>query len=132
MVALQVEEPPLLLRIPVDGPSWAEALPPVPAGLHVTAAFSDDDTLAEHGDAVDLLGYEVVGAHHEDGVDVPRRLDLLVPRRALDRWPLWRDELLTAGGRVFDTAMGPVARLLGPTLAIHDRPGSDGIAERTG
>ncbi|WP_370324834.1 hypothetical protein [Euzebya sp.] len=111
-------DPDLLLRIPVDTPDWAEGLPPVPDGCRVTAVFSHADVAAEHGDALALLGYELVGVL---GVADTPTVDLLISRAACDRWPLWRDQLLASGGRVWDLGFGPVAAMLGPAVAVHHR-----------
>lgn len=111
-------QPPLLLRIPVHSPTWAEGLPPRPTGATVTVAFSDAEVEAEHGDAMAQLGYTSVGVRpgRRDGVP---SVDLLLPRTECDRWPLWRDQLLAAGGRVWDLGFGPVAAVMGPVAAVH-------------
>lgn len=111
-------DPPLLLRIPVSSPTWAETMPPTPAGLTVTVAFSDEDVEAEHGDALAQLGYVSVGVVPLVG-DAGATVDLLLSRAMCDRWPLWRDQLMNAGGRVWDLGFGPVAAMLGPAAAIH-------------
>lgn len=114
-------QPPLLLRIPVGSPRWAEGLPPRPSGATVTVAYSDADVEAEHGDAMALLGYTSVGVRPPSRDTTPS-VDLLLPRSECDRWPLWRDQLLSAGGRVWDLGFGPVAAMLGPTVAVHCQP----------
>ncbi|MGI9018542.1 MAG: hypothetical protein ACR2HR_15815 [Euzebya sp.] len=113
-------DPPLLLRIPVQSPTWAEGLPPTPEGLRVTAAFSHPDLEVEHGEALALLGYHSVGVRPALR-DSPSTVDLLIPRAACDRFPRWRDQLLSAGGRVWDLSFGPVAELLAPAVAVHDQ-----------
>lgn len=111
-------EAPLLLRIPVASPTWAEGLPPPPLGATVTVAYSDADVEAEHGDAMAQLGYSSVGVR-PPGRDTTPSVDLLLPRSECDRWPLWRDQLLAAGGRVWDLGFGPVAAMMGPMAAVH-------------
>lgn len=111
--------PPFLLRIPITSPTWAEALPPLPDGARVTVVFSDEDAEGEHADAVALLGYRVAGSLRARAQAIPTA-DLLIPRRAVDRWPVWRDGLLAAGGRVYDLSFGPVARALAEEIAAHD------------
>ncbi len=120
VVALPVRSasPPLLLRIAITDPRWAESIPPVPTGLRVTVAFSDPDVEAEHADAVALLGYAVVGSVDVEPIDAPSA-DFLIPRVACDRWPLWRDQILGTGGRVWDLAFGPAAVVLGHALSVH-------------
>lgn len=120
VVALPVSStsPPLLLRIAITSPRWAESIPPVPTGLRVTVAFSDPEVEGEHADAVALLGYEVVGSVDVEPVEAPAA-DFLIPRTACDRWPLWRDQILGAGGRVWDLAFGPAAVVLGHALSVH-------------
>ena len=114
--------PPLLLRIPVASPRWAETIPPTPTGVSVTVAFSSADVEAEHGDALALLGYRSVGLIPSDGDVPPPTVDLLLTRSACDRWPLWRDQLMNAGGRVWDLGFGPVAMMLAPAVAVHAHP----------
>lgn len=122
VLAFPAGDPPLLVRIPATSGTWAETLPPLPSGSHVTVAFSDADVEAEHGEALGLLGYESVGLLPPKPDRQPT-VDLLIPRAEADRWPLWRDGLLDAGGRVFDLAFGPVATMLGPAIAVHQRSG---------
>ena len=118
VVRLQEEEPPLLLRIAITSPTWAEVVPPAPAGVDVTVAFSDAEVEAEHADAVALLGYRSVGAV-SDAPGGPASAEFLIPRSACDRWPVWRDELLRSGGKVWDLAFGPAAAMLRTRLAVH-------------
>ncbi len=113
--------PAVLLRVPVGSPTWAESVPPLPEGAHVSVAFSSPDVEAEHGEALGLLGYSIAGAYGPGGGDEVPSADFLVQRLDLDRWPRWRDELLAGGGRVFDLAMGPARILLAPALAVHHR-----------
>jgi hypothetical protein len=121
VVRLPAEAAPLLLRVAITGPAWAEAVPPLPEGADVTVAFSDPEVEAEHADAVALLGYAVVGAVDAEPVDDPSA-DFLIPRAACDRWPLWRDALLGTGGKVWDLGFGPAAALLRHRLVPHRRP----------
>lgn len=116
------KDPPLLLRIPVTSAIWAEGLPPLPEGLRVTAAFSDIDAEVEHSEALELLGYESVGVRPSATSDPASvaTVDLLIPRRACDKFPLWRDALLDSGGRVWDLGFGPVAARLAQALSAHD------------
>lgn len=116
-------DPPLLLRIPVGSPNWAETMPPTPVGVTVTVAFSDEDVEAEHGDALELLGYVSVGVVPLVG-DAGATVDLLLSRAMCDRWPRWRDQLMNAGGRVWDLGFGPVAAMMGPAAAVHPEPSS--------
>lgn len=120
LLRLPVSAAPLLLRIPVTSPTWAESMPPMPTGAGITVAFSDPDVEAEHGDAVALLGYPSVGVL-PPSTALPPSIDLLIPRTAADRWPLWRDAVLSAGGRVWDLAFGPVAMKLASAVAVHER-----------
>lgn len=122
VVRLPDDEPPLLLRIAITSPTWAEVVPPAPAGVDVTVAFSDPEVEAEHADAVAFLGYRTVGSIDIEPVELPSA-DFLIPRSACDRWPVWRDELLRSGGKVWDLAFGPAAALLRHSLAVH-RPTS--------
>ncbi len=113
--------PPLLVRIPVTSATWAESLPPMPDGAAVTVAYSDAEVEAEHDDALMLLGYIGVGVF-TCPPGTPPCIDLLIPRASADRWPRWRDEVLHAGGRVWDLAFGPVAMMMADAVAVHDVP----------
>ena len=110
----------ILLRIPVTSAIWAEGLPPVPNALIVTVAFSDPEVEAEHAEPLELLGYMSVGCVSQTVPETGEAtVDLLVTRTACDQFPLWRDELLTAGGRVWDLSHGPVARFMGHAVSPH-------------
>jgi hypothetical protein len=118
VLRLPEESAPLLLRIAITSPTWAEAVPPVPQGADITVAFSDPEVEAEHADAVAQLGYRPVGAVDVEPIDLPAA-EFLIPRSACDRWPVWRDELLHAGGQVWDLGFGPAAALLRHRLVVH-------------
>ena len=81
----------------------------------------DGNQPREHAEALALLGYHVVGTFPASP-DTPPSVDLLMSRDACDRWPRWRDELLAAGGKVWDLSFGPVATVLAGALEPHERP----------
>lgn len=116
--ALPPSSPPLLLRVPVTVGRWAEQLPPPPAGAAVTVAFSSEDMAAEHADALEVLGYRVVGVRDAPAGEPPS-VDFVVSRETLDRWPVWREALVAGGARVWDLAHGPAAARFWADLAPH-------------
>lgn len=129
-----------LLRFTLPAGAWAEDVPPVPAGAAATVAFSSDHAEGEHGDALRLLGYEVVGivppddapasATGDGGADRPDRPDqddrddpdsaeLVVARDVLERHPTWFRSLLVQSAKAYDLSMGPVLGLLQHRLEPH-------------
>lgn len=106
----------LLVDVPVGGDGWADDLPPCPPAVTVTALFSDVDAEAIHGEAVSRLGYHVAGVLGRP--DAPG-IQLAVPRSAAQAHPRWWTELGTLAVQVWDTALGPVARVTTPALRAH-------------
>ena len=105
-----------LLRLPVDAGAWAEDLPPVPDGCRVTVSFSSDDACTEHAEALQLLGYTVVGVLQTAG---PPCADVVIePAVATGHPTFWRS-LGKRADRAYNLAAGPVAGLLAPQLALH-------------
>ena len=108
-----------LLRFSLPPGPWAESIPPVPAGATATVSFSTDQAEAEHGEALRLLGYVVVGVvvgPDESGAD---SAELLIAREALDRHATWFRSLLSQSTRAFDLSMGPVLVALRDRWAPH-------------
>lgn len=112
-----VAEPALLLRLPAPDDRWLDRLPPAPDGAHITVSLTDPAAAMRVAPRLTKLGYTPVGCAGA-GADL-RWADLLVPRAVLDEDPSWRLRLTVDGLRVFDPALGPVQRLLGPILAAH-------------
>jgi hypothetical protein len=113
-------DPGALLRLPIAGGRWAEDLPPVPRGVDVTVSFSSEEAAAEHGDALALLGYRVVGVHHPlPGAPGPCAA-LRVPGALIATRPRWWCALKGRADRSYALAFGPVARVFGDLLRLHD------------
>lgn len=109
-----------LARLVIDGERWAEDVPPAPAGHRVTVAFSTEDLAAEHADAIELLGYQVVGARGScDGCDTA---DFLVLETVIESHPAWWRALAHLAADVYVLRLGPVRRALASALQVHERP----------
>lgn len=119
---MPVTAPPLpegavLLRLPVVGPSWPEALPAVPLGSRVTVTVGRPELLPDSRAAA-ARGYLVVGAA-SDIRPLGDVVDLLVLPELQQAAPRWWGELLGQAHRAFDLRHGPVQRVLGAELAMH-------------
>ena len=119
MLALDLDAPGVLVRMPLQSSAWAEDVPPVPAGAAVSAAFSCDDAEAEHREALELLGYRVVGVREGAAAGEPASVDLLLPAGALDRHPEYARAILGQARHVWDLGFGPARRALEPSLRCH-------------
>lgn len=104
-----------LLRLPIDEPHWAEQLPPVPAGFEVTASFSSAATADEHGEALELLGYTLVGVH----VSPTRSAMLLVGQTLLETHPTYWRTLAALADAAYSLSLGPAVMLLHDVLRLH-------------
>lgn len=115
-----------LLRLVVESSRWAESLPPPPLGAEVTVSFSSHAALVEHGDALELLGYRVVGVAEQPvlpGPPLPECpagiADFLTMQALIERHPTWWRALAAHADRVFNLSLGPVAAMLWPVLLTH-------------
>lgn len=106
-----------LVRLQIDSERWAEQIPPVPEGHGVTVAFPTEDLAAEHAEAVELLGYAVVGAHEDSSR--PQTADFLVAEALIEEHPAWWRALSALSDQVFVLHLGPVQRLLRDALRVH-------------
>lgn len=106
----------LLVDVPLGQDGWAEDLPPCPPAVTVTAVFSDAEAETIHGEPVSRLGYHVAGVLARP--DAPG-IQLAVPRSAARAHPRWWAELGRLATQVWDTALGPVARITAPALRAH-------------
>lgn len=106
----------LLVDVSLDEDGRIERLPPCPPAVSVTALFSDADAEAVYGHPVTGLGYQVVGVL---GRPEAPAVQLAVPRSAARAHPRWWAELGTLAVQVWDTALGPVARVTAPALRAH-------------
>ncbi len=108
-----------LLRLPVHSGDWAEHLPPVPAGCSVTVSFTSTAAADEHGDAVTLLGYVVVGvaADRQDRDDDAAHV--LVRQALLEAHPRYWRSLAAQADAAFSLALGPAQRVVAAVVARH-------------
>ena len=108
----------ILLRLPVDGPGWALALPPVPDGAEVTVTLGHPDLLPADSGPARARGYRIVGAASEKR-PLGSVADLLVPGELQQSAPEWWDAVLRRASRAFDLRLGPVQQVLDAELALH-------------
>lgn len=106
-----------LLRLPIDEERWAEHVPPVPVGFEVTVSFSTEMAEVEHGEALELLGYAVVGVN-------PRltpfpSASFLVNQRLIEAHPTYWRSLAALADAAYSLALGPPLALLTDVLALH-------------
>jgi hypothetical protein len=106
-----------LARLTIEHECWAEELPPLPAGHTVTVAFSTKDLAAEHAEAIEQLGYRVVGVYGSPCT--PPTADFLVSEALIEAHPTWWRALSARADEVYVLELGPVRRLLGPALRVH-------------
>lgn len=110
----------LLVRIPVRGPRWWAALPPVPPGQRVTVTLGRADLLPSDVSQPTTRGYEVVGVA-SDRRPIGTVVDVYLPAELQRHFPGYTTALLERADRAFDLAMGPVQLVLAPELAMHRR-----------
>lgn len=104
-----------LLRLPIDEAHWAEQVPPVPAGFEVSASFSSAATADEHGEALELLGYSLVGIHSTP----MRSAMLLVSQALLEAHPTYWRSLAALADAAYSLSLGPAVMLLDDVLRLH-------------
>lgn len=110
-----------LLRLAVRDPDWCDHIAPVPEGHAVTVSFSRPAAAAEHAEALELLGYRLVGAR-EAGRAGAVVAEFLVPRALLEAHPTWWRALAERADQVFDLSLGPVLAMLDGLLRTHREP----------
>jgi hypothetical protein len=115
----KLEEPDrgALARLIIEHGCWVEEVPPLPAGHAVTVAFSTPDLAAEHAEAIERLGYRVVGAHEE--VESLPTADFLVPEALIESHPAWWRALVDQADRVYVLELGPARWALSAALRVH-------------
>jgi hypothetical protein len=115
----------VLARVPVSAERWAEALPPAPADAVVTMSFSSPAVLADHAEALQLLGYRVLDAPSLPSEE--RVAWMLVGRDVIENRRPWWEAVRCHADRVYDLRFGPALRLLDAIVAAHlttaDGPG---------
>jgi hypothetical protein len=108
-----------LARLVIDSERWAENVPPAPLGHRVTVAFPTEDLAAEHAEAIERLGYWVVGAHED--WDEPDAADFLVPEALIESHPAWWRALARLAAHIYVLRLGPVKAAIAHVLRVHDR-----------
>jgi hypothetical protein len=108
-----------LARLVIEHDCWAEELPPLPAGHTVTVAFSTEDVAAEHAEAVERLGYRVVGAH--GSAHIPPTADFLVSEALIETHQAWWRALTDQADAVYVLALGPARLAISSALRVHQR-----------
>lgn len=106
-----------LVRLTIRDERWAEHLPPAPRGSRVTVSFSSADAAAAHGEALELIGYHLVGVHPEPAT--PPHADVLVPEALIASRPRWWRALTAQAERAFGLGFGPVALAFADVLRLH-------------
>ena len=106
-----------LVRLPIEGEHWAERLPPAPRGAHVTVSFSSPDAAGVHAEALELIGYRVVGVRPAPG-EAPYA-DVLVTEALITSRPRWWRALTAQADRAFGLGFGPVTAALADVLRLH-------------
>lgn len=107
----------VLLRLPVEGPAWVRALPPVPRPHTVTVTVSHPRLAAVPADDLVSRGYRIAGI----AAGGPLTVGVLVPDELARAEPTWFSELLRAAARAFDCSYGPVRAVFADELALHQR-----------
>jgi len=108
----------LLVRVPVQGPTWALALPQVPEGAQVTVTLGHPGLLPVDTGPVRARGYRIIGTA-SDSRPIGEVVDLLVEPGLRDAAPRWWRQLQTQAERIFDLELGPVRRVLHAELSLH-------------
>jgi hypothetical protein len=109
----------VLVRFVVkDGP-WAEDIPPVPEGFSVTVSFSSPNVAAEHGEALELLGYRVVELPDQLQLPISRVADFLVSHEVMEQHPTYWRSLADRAVRAYHLSLGPAAALVRDIVDAH-------------
>ena len=106
-----------LLRLPIDEERWAEHVPPVPVGFEVTVSFSTEAAVVEHGEALELLGYAVVGVNPR--LTPMPSASFLVNQQLIEAHPKYWRSLARLSDAAYSLALGPPLKLLTDVLALH-------------
>jgi hypothetical protein len=110
----------VLARLQVTAGPWAENIPPVPDGFDVTVSFGSEALVHEHGEALELLGYRVVGTP-ETVTPLPPVADFLISEALLEQRPMYWRALASQAARAYNLAFGPAAALVADIVAAHTR-----------
>ena len=109
----------VLVRVTVGEGHWAEDIPPVPAGSTVTVSFGSEALAAEHRDALELIGYDVVEMPLPADLSIDGIADFLVTIDVLERHPTYWRSLADRATRAYHRALGPAAMGVADVVAAH-------------
>lgn len=107
------------MRVTVGQGHWAEDIPPVPTGATVTVSFGSEAVAHEHGDALALLGYDVVEAPLPPDASFDGVADFLVTAEVMERHPTYWRSLAAHATRAYHLALGPAAMVVADVVAAH-------------
>ena len=108
-----------LVRVGIRADTWAEQVPPPPAGTEVSVTFTDPEAALVHADALRLLGYRVSGVREHHLSDGPAA-DFLIRQSVLEAHPRWWRAILGQAERAFNLSAGPVLADLAEVLEAHN------------
>lgn len=109
----------VLVRVAVSEGPWAEDIPPVPAGSTVTVSFGSEALAAEHRDALELIGYDIVDTPLPADLSIDGIADFLVTVDVLERHPTYWRSLADQAKRAYHLALGPAAMVVADVVAAH-------------
>jgi hypothetical protein len=115
----------VLLFLAVDGPDWAEHIPPAPGDADVTVSLSPAAAAAGHADALEDLGYRPVGTDRRTqplAVGAGASVQLLIAFALIETYPTWYRALAERAERAYNLAHGPAAAALAPLVQLHTEP----------
>ena len=118
-VAPQRDVDGVLVRVTVGEGHWAEDIPPVPAGATVTVSFGSPALADEHGEALALLGYDVVEAPLPPDLSIAGVADFLVTTAVMERHPTYWRSLAERATRAYHLALGPAATAVADVVGVH-------------
>lgn len=109
----------VLVRVTVGQGHWAEDIPPVPTGVTVTVSFGSEANATEHGDALALIGYDVVEMPLPQDLAIDGVADFLVTSDVMERHPTYWRSLAERATRAYHLALGPAAMVVADVVAAH-------------
>ena len=109
----------MLVRFLVSDGPWAEDIPPVPDGFTVTVSFGSANVADEHGEALALLGYNVVELPPALQLTVSHIADFLVSADLIECHPTYWRSVAGRATRVYHLALGPAAALVADIVGEH-------------
>lgn len=109
----------VLVRVNVGQGHWAENIPPVPTGATVTVSFGSEALATEHGEALALIGYDLVEMPLSQDLATDGVADFLVTVDVMERHPTYWRSLAEHATRAYHLALGPAAMVVADVVAAH-------------